>query len=80
MAILISVSLRCVTGGCGGVEVGGVGGGGAGGGDYSPARCWSIDPAREIGIHGVRAGHTKCVRRQDFHPLKNSNFALTCLF
>ena len=69
-----------LVGGCGGVEVGGVGGGGGGGRDFSAARCWSIDPAREIGIQGVRASHTKYVRRQDFHPLKNRTFALTCPF
>ena len=43
-------------------------------GDCSAARCWSIDPAREMGIHGVRAGHTKDVRRQHFLPLTDSNF------
>ena len=43
----------------GGVRGDGGGGGGGGGGDSSAAACWSIDPAREIGIHGVRIGHTK---------------------
>ena len=57
------------------VEVGG-GGGGGGGGDSSAARCWSIDPPREMGIHDVRADHTKDVGRQHFHPLTDSNFAL----
>ena len=60
------------------VEVGGGGGGGGGGGDSSAARSWSIDPAREIGLHGVRVGHTKDARRQHFHPLADRNFALTC--
>ena len=57
---------------------GGGGSGGGGGGDSSAARYWSIDSARDMGIHGVRAGHTKCVRRQHFLPLTDSNFAPTC--
>ena len=52
------------------------GGGGGGGGDSGAARCWSIDSAREIGVHGVRAGHTKDVKRQSLsHPLTDSIFA-----
>ena len=47
---------------------GGVGRGG-GGGDFSAARCWSIDPAREIGTHhGVRTGHTKILEDSIFIP------------
>ena len=29
---------------------------------------WSFDPALKIGIHGVRAGHIKYVRRQQSPP------------
>ena len=52
------------------------GGGGGGGDDYIAARCWSIDPARDIGLRGVRDGHAKDVRRQHFYPLADSNFTL----
>ena len=52
------------------------GGGGGGGDDYIAARCWSIDPARDIGIRGVRDGHAKDVRRQHFYPFADSNFTL----
>ena len=58
-------------------EVGGGGGGGGGGCDSSAARCWSFDPAHEIGTHGVRAGHTiKYARTQHLFPLTENNFAL----
>ena len=45
------------------VRVGGGERDGGGEGDSSAARCWSIDPAREIsiGIHGVRADLIKNV-------------------
>ena len=66
VAVLIVVYALCYWWLCGG-------GGGGGGGDSSAARCWSIDPAREIGIHGVRADVTKDVRRHPFHPSTNSN-------
>ena len=55
------------------MDIGGGGGGGGGGGDSSAACCWSINHAREIGLHGLRTGRTKDARRQHFCPLADSN-------